>query len=51
MGLLVDRQAKLEASCKNFICNFRAPNLEKFLCWNQFVGWAKENGWMCAISR
>jgi hypothetical protein len=41
---LVEKQTKLEVAPKNFICNFRAPNLEEFLRWKAFVAWAKENG-------
>jgi hypothetical protein len=29
---------------KNFICNFRAPNLEEFQRWKAYVQWAKDNG-------
>lgn len=29
---------------KNLICNFRAPNLEQYQRWKDYVQWAKDNG-------
>jgi len=37
-------QTTLASQPKNFICNFRAPNLSEFERWKQFVQWAKDNG-------
>ena len=28
---------------KNFICNFRAPNLQEYQRWKAYVQWAKDN--------
>ncbi len=41
---MVGKQQELEVKPKNFICNFRAPNLEEFLRWKEYVQWAKDNG-------
>ena len=41
---MVGKQLKLEVAPKNLICNFRAPNLEEFARWKEFVQWAKDNG-------
>lgn len=38
-GRLVDQKEQ-----KNLICNFRAPSLDQYQRWREFVGWAKENG-------
>lgn len=34
----------LEQPRKNLICNFRAPNEEKFQKWEAFKDWCKDNG-------
>ena len=41
---LADTQATLDSVPKNLICNFRAPDLEKYMRWKQYVQWAKDNG-------
>jgi hypothetical protein len=41
---LVEAQAVLDAQPKNFICNFRAPNLQQYQRWKAYVQWAKDNG-------
>jgi len=41
---LADTQATLGSVPKNLICNFRAPDLEKYMRWKQYVQWAKDNG-------
>jgi hypothetical protein len=43
---LVGEQAKLAdvEPKKNLICNFRAPNMDEFTRWKQYVQWAKDNG-------
>jgi hypothetical protein len=41
---VVGEQTKLDLQPKNLICNFRAPNIEEFQRWKNYVQWAKENG-------
>ncbi len=41
---MVEAQAVLDAQPKNFICNFRAPNLQQYQRWKVYVQWAKDNG-------
>ncbi len=41
---MVGEQTELDVQPKNFICNFRAPNLEEFQRWKVYVQWAKDNG-------
>ena len=44
MEVLVEGQAVSQVQPKNFICNFRAPNLAEFQRWKVYVQWAKDNG-------
>ncbi len=37
-------QPVCEGRSKNFICNFRAPNLQQYQRWKAYVQWAKDNG-------
>jgi hypothetical protein len=41
---LVEGQAISDVQPKNLICNFRAPNLQKYKRWKAYVQWAKDNG-------
>ena len=43
---MVESQAVLDAQPKNLISNFRAPNLEEFQRWKEYVQWTKDNGMM-----
>ena len=41
---MVEKQALSNVKPKNLICDFRAPNLEEFQRWKEYVQWAKDNG-------
>ena len=41
---MVERQSVFQVQPKNLNCNFRAPNLEEFQRWKEYVQWAKDNG-------
>jgi hypothetical protein len=41
---LVEEQVVSDIQPKNFICNFRAPNLQEYKRWKAYVQWAKDNG-------
>jgi hypothetical protein len=41
---LVDSQPVCDSKPKNLICNFRAPNLQHYQRWKEYVQWAKDNG-------
>jgi hypothetical protein len=41
---LTEAQPVCDAPPKNFICNFRAPNLQQYQRWKAYVQWAKDNG-------
>jgi hypothetical protein len=41
---LVEGQSLSEVQPRNLICNFRAPNLQKYQRWKVYVQWAKDNG-------
>ena len=41
---MVDCQPVCDSKSKNLICNFRAPNLQHYQRWKEYVQWAKDNG-------
>jgi len=41
---LVEKDVVSKFQPKNLICNFRAPNLQKYQRWKAYVQWAKDNG-------
>ena len=41
---MVDSQPVCDSKPKNLICNFRAPNLQHYQRWKEYVQWAKDNG-------
>ncbi|MGO8805261.1 MAG: hypothetical protein ACLQO7_01465, partial [Candidatus Bathyarchaeia archaeon] len=41
---MVENRSVTQVQPKNLICNFRAPNLEEFQRWKEYVQWAKDNG-------